>query len=170
MGDIQLGPVTHLSPADVRALWINNGGNPSKADIAVAIVFSSENPAGNAGLVNDTPATGDYSIGLWQINYLAWNFGPADAFAADPNAQARAAIAMSQNGTNWQAWGPDLGYSGYSQRVTDPLPGSRVANWLGTKSNPLQALLIAGSLLFLAATAANYLVPGSVPMPRSLRI
>ena len=69
MGQVQLGPVTHLTPAEVQQLWIDNGGDPSKALTAAAIVFSSENPAGNAGLVNDTPSTSDYSVGLFQINY-----------------------------------------------------------------------------------------------------
>lgn len=137
MGDVQVGPVTRLSPADVQALWVNNGGDPSKALLAAAVVFGAENPAGNAGLVNDTPETGDYSVGLWQINYYGGleaaqtaRFGSADALAANPDAQARAVIAMSQNGTNWQPWGPDFGYSGYGQTVSAPLAGSKVANWL----------------------------------------
>ena len=188
MGDVQLGPVTHLSPSDVMSLWTDNGGDPSKAAIAAAIVFSSENPAGNAGLVNDTPSTGDYSIGLWQVNYLgslmatrSAQFGPPDVFASDPNVQARAVIAMSSNGTNWQAWGPDLGYSGYGQAVTDPTPDSRVGRWLATHGydtgfnlgTVVRPILIAGSLLFLASLAANYFQPGTVTIPkiqRALRI
>lgn len=186
MGDVQLGPATHFSPNDVMNLWTSNGGDPSKAAIAAAIVFSSENPAGNAGLVNDTPSTGDYSVGLWQINYLGSlmqtrtaQFGSPDALASDPNLQARAVIAMSSNGQNWQAWGPDLGYSGYGQAVTDPTPDSRVGRWLaahgyGSGSGSLAALvspvLIAGSIVFLAALAANAIQPGSVRLPRTIRI
>lgn len=121
----------------MQALWVNNGGDPSKALLAAAVVFGAENPAGNAGLVNDTPETGDYSVGLWQINYYAGleatqtaRFGSSDALAADPDAQARAVIAMSQNGSNWQPWGPDFGYSGYGSTVSTPLAGSKVGNWL----------------------------------------
>lgn len=137
MGVYQLGPATHLSPSDVASLWVQAGGDPGKAPVAVGIVFGAENPAGNAGLVNDTPETGDYSVGLWQINYYGGlletrsaQFGSPEALAADPLAQARAAVAMSQNGQNFAPWGPDLGYSGYGQAVTDPRPGSKVANWL----------------------------------------
>jgi len=139
MGVTQLGPVTHLTPSDVMALWTSNGGDSSKALTAAAIVFSSENPSGNAGIVNDTPETGDYSVGLWQVNFYgdllgtrSAQFGSPEAFAADPNAQAKAAIALSQNGTNWQAWGPDFGYASYGQSVSAPLSGSRVGNWLAS--------------------------------------
>jgi hypothetical protein len=148
---VQLGPVTHLSAADVEALWVNNGGDPSKALTAAAIVFSSENPAGNAGLVNDTASTGDYSVGLWQINYAGdllstrtAQFGSPEALAADPNLQARAAIAMSANGTNWQAWGPDFGASDYSRPVTSPTPGSRVGRWLAAHGGGVESVSVGG--------------------------
>jgi len=168
MGDVQLGPVTALSPSDVASLWVHNGGDPSAAQTATAIVFSSENPAGNAGLVDDTASTGDYSVGLWQINYYGdlmaqrtAQFGSPAALAADPNLQAKAAIALSGNGTNWAAWGPDFGYSGYAQPVAAPLSGSRVANWLATNaasvSVPWYASVPWGAV---AGAAAMLLVAG----------
>lgn len=185
MGDVQIGPVTHLSPADVQALWIRNGGDPSKAILAAAVVFGAENPAGNAGLVNDTPATGDYSIGLWQINYLGSlmalrtaQFGAPDAFAASPDAQARAAIAMSANGTNWQPWGPDFGYSGYGHVVEGPLPGSKVANWLdrhgyssstASAATPASSTAAIGASIVILATAiaaAVHFAPKRTPRAR----
>ena len=176
MGVYQLGPATHLSAADVMALWNANGGDPDKALTAAAIVFSSENPAGNAGLVNDTPSTGDYSIGLWQINYLgslmairtAAYGAPAD-FAASPDLQAKAAISMSSNGQNWQPWGPDFGYSGYGQAVTDPTPSSRVGQWLaahgGLSPTPswLLPLVAAGILTAAGAAGAWILAGGGLP-------
>jgi hypothetical protein len=184
MGVYQLGPATRLTPADVSALWVSAGGDPAKAPIAVGIVFGAENPAGNAGLVNDTPATGDYSVGLWQINYYGGlltmrsaQFGSPEDFAADPSAQARAAIAMSRNGTNWAPWGPDLGYSGYGQAVTEPLEGSKVARWLAANM-PSAALgagtpawlvpaAIAGVVLTAAGAAAALIVRfGPPPLPR----
>ena len=181
MGQVQLGPVTHLTPAEVQQLWIDNGGDPSKALTAAAIVFSSENPAGNAGLVNDTPSTSDYSVGLFQINYYGSlevtqtaRFGDPASLAADPNLQARAAIAMSSNGANWQPWGPDFGYPDYSKPVSDPLPGSRVANWLAKNggASPIalqlpqivKPLLVAGSLLVLASLVSEAIRPGSSPL------
>lgn len=193
MGDTQLGPVTHLSPSDVQNLWIGNGGDPAKAVLASAVVFGAENPQGNAGIVNDTPETGDYSIGLWQINYYGGlydaqvaRFGSPEDFAADPNLQARAAIAMSQNGSNWQPWGPDFGYSGYGSVVSAPLDGSKVGNWLAahgyasTSSSPGSSALASLSSLPWApiAAAAGILVVGGLAswwllsdmsLPRPLR-
>lgn len=185
MGVVQLGPKTNFSPQDVINLWVDNGGDPSKAPIAAAIVFSTENPSGNAGLVNDNPATQDYSVGLWQINYFGGllaqrtsQFGSPEALASDPNLQAKAAISLSQNGQNWQPWATaDMGYPDYSQPVPGPLPGSRVANWLEKNgyalSFPLQVYLkplaLAASSLLLASLIANAISPRSVWLPKALR-
>jgi hypothetical protein len=179
VGVTQLGPATHLTPADVAALWVNAGGDPDKAPIAVGIVFGAENPAGNAGLVNDTPSTGDYSVGLWQINYYGSlmgpqtaRFGSPEAFAADPGLQARAAIAMSQNGQNWQPWGPDLGYQGYGHPVPGPLPGSKVQNWLDANpmgSSPSWLLpVVATAIVAVSGAFAAWIYAGGglPPFPR----
>jgi len=190
MGDVQLGPVTRLTPADVQNLWIGNGGDPSKAWTAVAIVFSTENPAGNAGLVNDTPSTGDYSVGLWQINYAGpmmatrtAQFGSPQQMADDPNLQAKAAIALSQNGTNWQAWAvADFGYPDYAHPVTEPMPGSRVANWLAAhgvgpapsflatvRALPWPAIAGAGAILAAAGGIAWVLLTPESRVPEPFR-
>lgn len=181
MGDVQLGPVTSLSPADVQALWTANGGDPAKALTAAAIVFGAENPAGNAGLVNDTPSTGDYSVGLWQINYAGSllpmrtaQFGSPEALASDPNAQARAAIAMSQNGSNWQPWGPDFGYSGYSQAVPGPLPNSKVDRWLSAHGGggrvPWGTVALAAAIVAGAGAAAWHIREHGLTLPRMPRV
>ena len=177
MGDVQLGPVTHLTPQDVQNLWVANGGDPAKALTAAAIVFSTENPAGNAGLVNDNAATGDYSVGLWQINYAGSLLGPRTAqfgspqdLANDPNLQAKAAIALSQNGRNWQPWATaDFGYPDYSQPVPGPLPGSRVANWLAANggvapsSTPIAPVIVALGVVAGSVYAASRIHPQSIP-------
>jgi hypothetical protein len=179
-----LGPATALTPAQVAALWVSAGGDPAKAAIATGIVFGAENPAGNAGLVNDTPATGDYSVGLWQINYYGdlydrqvARFGSPEALASDPAAQARAVVAMSQNGANWSPWGPDLGYSGYSKPVSGPLEGSKVARWIAAHmpesaasggTPPWLVPAAIGGLVLTAAGAAAALIVrfGPPPVPR----
>jgi hypothetical protein len=58
---------------------------------AVALAESSGNP-------NAYSRTGD--VGLWQINAAAH---PGQA-TTDPLANARAAVAISANGTNWRPW------------------------------------------------------------------
>lgn len=101
-----------LSFDQIRQLWISNGGNPTAAPIMAAIALAES--GGRTDSLNNTPSTGDYSVGLWQINYFGplapgrtAAYGAPAALAADPNAQAKAAIALSGNGSNlypWSTW------------------------------------------------------------------
>ena len=61
--------------------------------------------------LNNYPPTGDYSIGLWQINYYGYLFpareaayGPPNKLAGDPEAQARAAVDILGGGAGISAW------------------------------------------------------------------
>lgn len=62
-------------------------------------------------VINDTPATGDYSVGIWQINYYDGDYAPRvaefgtplDLIADGPIGQAVAAYTVwKQQG--WMAW------------------------------------------------------------------
>lgn len=95
--------------SQIESLWTQNGGSPAAAPIAAAIAMAES--GGNPQSLNNTPSTGDYSVGLWQINYFGNLDGPRTAaygnptsLAADPNAQAKAAISISGNGANWSPW------------------------------------------------------------------
>lgn len=81
--------------AQLQALWIQAGGDPTKAAVAAAIAMAES--GGNANARN--PSTG--SIGYWQINPQAH---PPSQATADPLGNARAAVAISNNGRNWQPW------------------------------------------------------------------
>jgi len=66
---------------------------------------------GRTDVINDTPATRDYSVGLWQINYYGSlragrtaSYGSPETLQGDPNAQAKAAIKLSGNGRNFTPW------------------------------------------------------------------
>ena len=72
------------------------------------------NRLGRANALNNTPATGDYSVGLWQINYYGSllasrtaEFGTPASLQGNANAQAKAAIKLSDNGTNLGPWQSD---------------------------------------------------------------
>ena len=62
-------------------------------------------------VINDTPSTGDYSVGLWQINYLASLYAersrlygtPRELIAGGPIKQAHAAYSVWR-GQGWNAW------------------------------------------------------------------
>jgi Lysozyme like domain len=85
-----------LSYSDIENLWITNGGNPSSAPIAAAIAMAES--SGNPLASNPSGATG-----LWQILESAhpqWSVQQLQ----NPNTNAQAAIAISNNGSNWNPW------------------------------------------------------------------
>lgn len=100
-------PGTRLSYDQLKALWIQNGGNPASAPIMAGIAIAE-----SGGLSNNLNDKGkDYSVGLWQINYYgsllqgrSQSYGTPLALAQDVNAQAKAAIKISGNGVNLQPW------------------------------------------------------------------
>lgn len=63
-------------------------------------------------VINDTPATGDYSVGLWQINYYdglyssrAAQFGtPCQLARSGLGGQARAALAIQAQAGGYTPW------------------------------------------------------------------
>ncbi len=94
----------------IETLWIANGGDPAWAPTMAAIAwFESE---GNVTALNNNPSTQDFSVGLWQINYFGGlnssrtaEYGSSGTLQNNPNAQAKAAIALLGNGaglSNWQ--------------------------------------------------------------------
>lgn len=112
MPDSILAPNEQLTADQVAALLLEAGFTPEQAAQMTAI---SKNESGfNAGILNDTPATGDYSVGLFQVNYygnLAQSrtaeFGPPSSLAADPLAQAEAAKTLF-NQAGYSPWASDF--------------------------------------------------------------
>jgi len=82
--------------AALEQIWVQNGGDRSKADIAAAVAQAES--GGNPGASNKN-SDGSIDRGLWQINSV---HGSLSVF--DPAANARAAIKISSNGTNWSPW------------------------------------------------------------------
>ncbi|HEX6452129.1 MAG TPA: LysM peptidoglycan-binding domain-containing protein [Trebonia sp.] len=81
-----------LGCSGLERLWEDAGGNPADAVIAASIAMAES--GGNQYALSPTD---DY--GYWQIN--ASN-GPLATF--NPYGNARAAITLSDNGTNWSPW------------------------------------------------------------------
>ena len=122
---------TRLSYGQIKQLWIANGGAPSRADIMAAIAMAES--GGNVAAHNPNPP--DDSWGLWQINYYGAlrqprtsAYGSPERLAADPNAQARAAIDISNNGQNLQPWSTftDGAYKKYLSPSTPADPSAPV--------------------------------------------
>ena len=81
-----------------------------KADIMQAIAQAES--ALDLSVINDTPSTGDYSVGAWQVNYYdglyasrAAQFGtPCQLVRGGLGPQARAALAIQGGGGGYNNW------------------------------------------------------------------
>jgi LysM repeat protein len=82
-----------LGCAGLEALWEAAGGSHSEAFMAAEIAMAE-----SGGRQYAVSPTNDY--GYWQIN---GSHGPAEA-TFNPIGNAKAAIAISSNGTNWGPW------------------------------------------------------------------
>lgn len=82
--------------SQLEQLWTSAGGNPQYRAIAAAIAMaeSSGNP-----LATDHDSNGTVDRGLWQINST---HGSLSTYNVMQN--ARAAVQISNNGTNWSPW------------------------------------------------------------------
>lgn len=93
----------------IQDIWTSNGGPPGAALIASAIAMAES--GGLSDALNDNPATRDYSVGLWQINYFGdlgpertAEYGPPDYLRYHLDAQVFAAINISNDATDWTPW------------------------------------------------------------------
>lgn len=104
------GKPQKLTPTQIYAVARKGGFSKPQAVLATAIALAES--GGDAHIVNDTPATGDLSYGLWQINMIGRmgpdrlkQFGiPSNEALADPVTNARAAYIVSGGGKNFNPW------------------------------------------------------------------
>jgi hypothetical protein len=82
--------------AQLKQLWIQNGGNPAAADIAAAVALAE---SGGDSSATNTNTDGSTDRGLWQINSV---HGALSTF--DVTGNVKAAIQVSNNGANWSPW------------------------------------------------------------------
>jgi hypothetical protein len=118
--------MTIFSYAQLEQIWTSNGGSAAFAPIAAAISMAES--GGNSDAVGSN-ANGSVDRGLWQINSSNGSLSTTDI-----NGNARAAIQMSNNGTNWRPW-----CTAYS----DGACGTNGGSFLGSGS-PYQKYLSGG--------------------------
>jgi Lysozyme like domain len=82
-----------LSCSGLESLWESAGGSPSAAFMAAEIAMAESSGQQNSA---DSNSNGTVDRGYWQIN-STW--GALSTF--DPEGNARAAVQISHNGTNW---------------------------------------------------------------------
>jgi LysM repeat protein len=83
-----------LSCSGLEALWEAAGGSSGEAFMAAEIAMAE-----SSGQQYAVSPSDDY--GYWQINMPSWGPGLA---TFDPIGNAKAAIQISQDGTNWSPW------------------------------------------------------------------
>lgn len=99
--------MARLNANQLASLWVQAGGNPASAKTAAAIALAES--GGRTDALN--PRAPDYSVGPWQINYYGnlrgprtQQFGTPQQLLSNPLANARAAVAISQGGKNFNPW------------------------------------------------------------------
>jgi hypothetical protein len=128
--------MTTLSRSAIEQLWDTTGGDPAWAATMAGI--AEEESGGNVGALNDNPGTGDYSVGLWQINYFGSlapgrtaEYGPPAVLASDPTANARAAQSLlGDRVAGLSNWANDA-VTKAAQRAGGPLSEAQVSAVLG---------------------------------------
>lgn len=99
-----------LSAIENTAIVARLAGFTGKALVTIVAIAGCESGY-NPQILNNNPSTGDYSVGLFQINYFGSLLGPRTAaygspsqLQNDPQAQARAAYSISNGGANFTPW------------------------------------------------------------------
>ena len=85
-----------LSCSGLEALWESVGGSRSAAHMAAEIAMAESSGQQNA---TDNNTNGSTDRGYWQINSI---HGALSTY--DPAGNARAAVQLSGNGTDWSPW------------------------------------------------------------------
>jgi Lysozyme like domain len=130
-----------LTLAEAENYWIQAGGNPQAAQMAAAVADASSGLNPN---ITRTNPDGSVSVGLW---LLPSNGTPPGS--TDPVANARAAIQLSNNGTDWSQW---------CVAWSDNNCGLDGGTYLGSGSNALGSLasqLSPGSYNVIGATPSG---------------
>lgn len=132
MGDIWLPglPPAYTDYAHCLALLLNLG-IPHNDAVILAAIGGAEGGY-DYRVINDTPATGDYSVGIWQINYYnglyasrAAAFGtPKQLIEFGPGGQAAAANQLYRQ-SGFSPWQADITNNRWQQFVgSGPVPHS----------------------------------------------
>jgi Lysozyme like domain len=85
-----------LSCSGLEALWESAGGSPGTAFMAAEIATAE---SGGRQYATDDDGNGTVDRGYWQVNSI---HGALSTY--DPAGNARAAVELSGDGTNWSPW------------------------------------------------------------------
>lgn len=135
--------MSNFSLAQLQALAASVGF----PDPALAAAVAEAESGGNPSAHGDLQYGGDGSIGLWQIFTVAHpQYTSAQLY--DPTFNAKAALAISSNGKNWNPW-TTYRTGAYKRWYT---PQSPIAPMIASSAD--RALVVGGILAILAAGTA----------------
>jgi Lysozyme like domain len=129
-----------LDFSQLKALWVQAGGDPTKADIAAAVALA-ESGGPPYKEANSDAISSAGARGLWQIMPFHGSVS-----SLDPLTNARGAVQISNNGQSWRAW--DSAFS-------DNLRGTKGGTYLGAGSMVLRALQANGGSLTGSGTGGT---------------
>jgi biotin carboxyl carrier protein len=122
--------MTIFSGGQLRSLAASVGFTGDNLTIAVAVALAESSGNSDATNVN---SDGSIDRGLWQVNSVHAQYDAKQLF--DPTYNAKAAYAISSNGTNWQPWSTynNGAYLKYMNQSTATNTGS-LFNWVVARS------------------------------------
>ena len=100
--------MANLNGAQLETLWVKSGGDAKLAPVMAAIALAES--GGNPSSLNNHPKSGDFSVGLWQINYYGNLSGPRTArYGAwqqqlNPYSNVKAAVDLARGGRGLDNW------------------------------------------------------------------
>lgn len=141
MGDIwPCGPPAYATWQEAYNMIYFFTKDPTKSQIMAAIAEAESSL--DLSVINDTPSTGDYSVGAWQINYYAGLYAsrtaafgtPCQLVAGGLGLQARAALAIQGGGGGYNNW-TTYTSGAYKQflhgaQAPGPVPSAGPSPWL----------------------------------------
>ena len=125
-----------LTYHQIEDLWIRNGGDRGWAPLMAAIAMAES--GGITNNLNNNGSTGDYSVGLWQINYFGAMGGPRSRkygdpakLASSPDLQAKAALDLfGNNGSGLTNWTNDAAWNAWRRAGAPQKPSdATVLSW-----------------------------------------
>lgn len=144
--------MTKYTYAQLEELWIQNGGSKVAAPIAAAIAMAE---SGGDSQASNSNTNGSIDRGLWQINSV---HGAQSTF--DVAGNVKAAISISNNGTNWQPWVTFMtgAYKKFLSPTTAPATGALPAGSISTAGITVPGVGGGISVSGLVTSAVNALL------------
>jgi len=147
MGDIWFPGLPPAYSSYAECLSLLTPFMPTHNDAVILAAIAGHESGYDYHVVNDTPATGDYSVGLFQINYYdglmasrSARYGSPQMLAASgPNGQCQAAADLWHQAGGFSPWAADLINNVWQKYVgSGPIPQVPGVQGVTFNTAPLQ--------------------------------